>query len=229
MLEVKDLSKKYKKRYGLKDFSYKFENKVYGLLGPNGAGKSTLMNILCGVLKRTAGEVLYEGKDICELKEEYSKHIGYLPQHTGLYPDFTAEYTLEYFAYLRGIGKLEIQEHIDKVLEYTNLSDRRKDKVGSFSGGMKRRLAIAITLVGDPDILVFDEPTVGLDPMERYRFKEMIKKICDDRTIIISSHIVSDLSEIADKIIIMKDSVIVGNMENEDIDIEKEYMKYFIN
>ena len=170
MLEVKELSKKYGKRYGLIDFNYNFENKVYGLLGPNGAGKSTLMNIICKVLKRTSGEIIYEGKDIDEWKDEYRKYVGYLPQYTGLYQDFTVKETLEYFAYLRGIAKEKVEENVNMVLEYTNLSDRAKDKVESLSGGMKRRLAIAITLVGNPKILIFDEPTVGLDPMERYRF-----------------------------------------------------------
>ena len=221
MLEVKELSKKYGKRYGLIEFNYNFENKVYGLLGPNGAGKSTLMNIICKVLKRTSGEIIYEWKD------EYRKYVGYLPQYTGLYQDFTVKETLEYFAYLRGVAKEKAEENVNMVLEYTNLSDRAKDKVESLSGGMKRRLAIAITLVGNPKILIFDEPTVGLDPMERYRFKEMIKKIREDKIIIISSHIVSDISEIADKVIIMKDGKIVGNLENTDIDIEKEYMKLF--
>lgn len=227
MLEVKELSKKYGKRYGLIEFNYNFENKVYGLLGPNGAGKSTLMNIICKVLKRTSGEIIYEEKDIDEWKDEYRKYIGYLPQYTGLYQDFTVKETLEYFAYLRGVAKEKVEENVNMVLEYTNLSDRAKDKVESLSGGMKRRLAIAITLVGNPKILIFDEPTVGLDPMERYRFKEMIKKIREDKIIIISSHIVSDISEIADKVIIMKDGKIVGNLENTDIDIEKEYMKLF--
>ena len=221
MLEVKELSKKYGKRYGLIEFNYNFENKVYGLLGPNGAGKSTLMNIICKVLKRTSGEIIYEGKDIDEWKDEYRKYVGYLPQYTGLYQDFTVKETLEYFAYLRGVAKEKAEENVNMVLEYTNLSDRAKDKVESLSGG------IAITLVGNPKILIFDEPTVGLDPMERYRFKEMIKKIREDKIIIISSHIVSDISEIADKVIIMKDGKIVGNLENTDIDIEKEYMKLF--
>lgn len=229
MLEVKSLSKKYGKRYGLVEFDYMFEDKVYGLLGPNGAGKSTFMNIICQALNRTSGDIIYKGKDIKEWKAEYRKHMGYLPQYTGLYPNCTARETLEYFAYLRGIEKSNVDESIEKVLEYTNLADRKDEKVSSYSGGMRRRLAIAITLIGEPDILIFDEPTVGLDPMERYRFKEMIKKVKKGKTIIISSHIVSDISEISDKVIIMKDGIMVGNIENDNIkDIEQEYMKYFM-
>ena len=174
-LEMINVTKSYKHKNANENINLVLESGVYGLLGPNGAGKSTLMNIICKVLKRTSGEIIYEGKDIDEWKDEYRKYVGYLPQYTGLYQDFTVKETLEYFAYLRGVAKEKAEENVNMVLEYTNLSDRAKDKVESLSGGMKRRLAIAITLVGNPKILIFDEPTVGLDPMERYRFKEMIK------------------------------------------------------
>ena len=218
MLEVKELSKKYGKRYGLIEFNYNFENKVYGLLGPNGAGKSTLMNIICKVLKRTSGEIIYEGKDIDEWKDEYRKYVGYLPQYTGLYQDFTVKETLEYFAYLRGVAKEKVEENVNMVLEYTNLSDRAKDKVESLSGGMKRRLAIAITLVGNPKILIFDEPTASLDPRERYNIKNMILELAkNNKTILFTSHDLEEVEDIASKIVFLYKGEILEKGSKEEL------------
>lgn len=227
MLEIKNLCKQYGKLKVLKNLNFKFEHGIYGILGPNGAGKSTLMNLISDITDRSSGSIEYDGKDIKVLKDEYRKKIGYLPQNIGLYPEFTLEETLEYFAYLRGVNKSETESRICDVLEYTNLSLKRKDKVGTFSGGMKRRAAIAITLIGNPELIIFDEPTVGLDPKERIRFRELLLKIKQDKIILLSSHIVSDLDKVADNILIMKDGRIVDDVENNNVDLEDKYMMFF--
>lgn len=228
MLEVKNLYKKYGKKCVLNNMNYLFTPGIYGLLGPNGAGKSTLMNIISDVIDSSEGSVEYMGKNIKNMKSEYRKHIGYLPQNTGLYPEFTLTEMLEYFAYLRGLDKSKIPEMMEKVLTGTNLLSKKDDKIKTFSGEMKRRAAIAVTFIADPEILIFDEPTVGLDPKERIRFRELILNNKKDKVIIISSHIVSDLDMIADKILLIKEGVIAGEIDNDGShNLEDEYMTLF--
>lgn len=227
MLEISNLNKKYGKKTALVNFSFKFNTGIYGLLGPNGAGKSTLMNILADVIDANSGDVLYNGVDRKKLGADYREKIGYLPQAAGLYNNFTAEEILRYFGTLRNVHKNECSERIDYCLKAVNLSENKKDKIGSFSGGMKRRMEIAITLVGDPEILIFDEPTVGLDPKERIRFRELLLDLKKDKTIILSSHIVSDIDKIADYVIMLKSGKIIFENENKDINLENKYMELY--
>ena len=231
MLELVNVCKSYKGKEVLHNFSIKLEKGIYGLLGPNGAGKSTMMNITADVLMPTSGEILYDGESIYKLKEKYRSHIGYLPQHVGYYDNFTAYMTLEYFANLRGVPKKEYKERIMKVLSAVNLSENAKQKVKTFSGGMKQRLGIAIALIGDPDVLIFDEPTVGLDPKERINFRELLRELAKDKAIILSTHIVSDVEDIADYLIFLKNGNIVLTDSTENIlkktTVEELYMEFF--
>lgn len=215
------------KKIALNDISYKFDTGVYGLLGPNGSGKSTIMNIIADVIPMSRGNIIYEGKQISKLGETYRECIGYLPQNCGLINNFSAYDNLKYFALLRGVPKSELDKRTDYALQSVNLFERKKDKVNSFSGGMKRRLAIAITIIADPQILIFDEPTVGLDPKERHRFKELIMDLGKTKTIILSSHIVSDIKETSTKLLILKEGVLVFDSTKIDFNIEEKYLEYF--
>ncbi len=227
MLEIQNLTKNYGKKIALNDISYKFDTGVYGLLGPNGSGKSTIMNIIADVIPMSRGNIIYEGKQISKLGETYRECIGYLPQNCGLINNFSAYDNLKYFALLRGVPKSELDKRTDYALQSVNLFERKKDKVDSFSGGMKRRLAIAITIIADPQILIFDEPTVGLDPKERHRFKELIMDLGKTKTIILSSHIVSDIKETSTKLLILKEGVLVFDSTKIDFNIEEKYLEYF--
>lgn len=202
-LEITNLKKKYGNKTALKNFTYSFENGVYGLIGPNGAGKSTLMNILVDGIERTRGQVLYNGKEIEKLGKEYRNIIGYVPQQQGIYTNFSAEDFLNYMANLKGIKKKEIPDKIKAVLEFVGLSEVRKEKLGSFSGGMKQRILIAQALLNNPRILILDEPTAGLDPKERIRIRNLIARISMDKIVIISTHIVSDIEFIAGNIVFL--------------------------
>lgn len=217
MLELKGVKKCYGKKVALEDVNLTFKKGIYGLLGPNGAGKSTMMNIITDVLEASEGAVFYDEQPIKKLKAKYREKIAYLPQRVGYYADFTAEKTLAYFAMLRGVKKDQVKERIRYSLEAVHLLDAAKSKVGTFSGGMKQRLGIAITLVSDPEILIFDEPTVGLDPKERVKFRGIIGELAKEKTILLSTHIVSDVESIADYIILIKEGKIIGNGTKEDV------------
>lgn len=210
MLELKNIGKSYGKKAALVDINLTFEKGIYGLLGPNGAGKSTMMNIITDVLEPSKGVVLYDDIPIKKLGKDYRLKIAYLPQKVGYYGDFTARKTLAYFAMLRGVDKKEVDERIKSVLKQVNLSEHENSKVKTFSGGMKQRMGIAITLVSDPEILILDEPTVGLDPKERINFRQIISDISKDKTVILSTHIVSDIENIADYVVLLKAGKIVG-------------------
>ncbi len=229
MLEIKNLTKKYGKKEALVNANIIFNKGIYGLLGPNGAGKSTMMNIIADILKPTSGEVLYDGQNIKQLKSRYRLKIGYLPQKVGYYGDFTAKQTLEYFAVLRGVEKNQMKERIDRMLAMVNLSENVNDKVMTFSGGMKQRLGIAVTMISEPEILIFDEPTVGLDPKERLNFRKLLKQISKERTVILSTHIVSDLNDIADYVLILKEGCVVENKKMDSESLEELYLQYFGN
>ena len=201
MLELIDIKKRYGSKEVLHGISIKFENGIYGLIGPNGSGKSTIMNIMSDVLDMSSGKILYNGTDIKELDDRYREKIGFLPQNVGYYPNFTAKKTIEYFGYLRGVNKKELDSNVEQVLRDVNLYENRNDKVKSFSGGMKQRLGIAIALLNRPKLLVLDEPVNGLDPIGIQDLRQMIRRFPEQGiTVIVSSHILSEIEQTADYI-----------------------------
>ncbi len=182
---------------------------IYGLLGANGAGKTTLMRMVCGVLRPTSGEVLFDGVDIRRLGEAYRARLGYLPQDFGYYPDFTALDFMLYMAALKGIGRRQAKTAALDLLEVVGLGDAARMKIRAFSGGMKQRLGIAQAVLNDPDVLVLDEPTAGLDPKERVRFRNLIASFAQNKIVILSTHIVSDVEYIADEILVMRSGAFI--------------------
>lgn len=208
-LVIDNLSKQYKDKIAVNQFSAELSVGVYALLGPNGSGKTTLMRMLAGILKPTLGRVLLNGQDIAVMDESYRELLGYLPQEYGMYHNFTAERFLMYFASLKGLDKKQSIKKVSEVLELVNLTQDRKRKTGKFSGGMKRRLGIAQALLNDPEILIVDEPTAGLDPQERIRFRNLLSEISADRIVFLSTHIVSDIEYIAKEILLMKQGELI--------------------
>jgi len=216
-LKIDGITKKYKDKIAVNNFSATLENGVYGLLGPNGSGKTTLMRILADVVNETEGNIYVNGNNKRNLDEEYRSLIGYVPQEIGFYRSFTAEKFLYYIAALKGIDKKEAEAKIDKLLEFVNLEKERKRKPCKFSGGMKQRLAIAQALLNDPKILILDEPTAGLDPNERIRFKNLIGNIARDKVVILSTHIVSDIEFLANEILIMKEGQLIDRDKPQNL------------
>ncbi len=208
-LTLKNITKSFKDKVAVNDFNVSLTNGIYGLLGPNGAGKTSLMRIIADVSNATSGEVYLNGKSKTELGADYRDVLGYLPQDVGFYKSFTAQKFLEYVATLKGIDREEASVKIDELLKFVNLEKDRKRKIGKFSGGMKQRLGIAQALLNDPKILILDEPTAGLDPNERIRFKNLISEISRDKIVILSTHIVSDVEFIANEILIMRNGELV--------------------
>ena len=190
---------------------------VYGFLGANGAGKTTLLRMICGVLKPTAGEIRCNGIEIGKLDGDYRYLLGYLPQDFGYYPDFTARRYLEYLAACKAVPQSLAREKVQEMLSLTGLSGDQKNKIRTFSGGMLRRLGIAQALLNDPEILILDEPTSGLDPKERIRFRNIISSLSKGRIILLSTHIVSDVEFIADKILLMKQGRIIQQGTVEEV------------
>jgi ABC-2 type transport system ATP-binding protein len=199
---ISNLSKKYGKKEALEDINLKIEEGMFGLLGANGAGKTTLMRILATLLQKTSGEVIVDGIPI-ENVNAARRFIGYLPQEFGFYPNFTVYEILDYFSVLSKVEKGR-KENIIELLYLVNLLDVQKMRVKALSGGMKRRLGIAVALINKPKLLLVDEPTVGLDPEERMRFRNLLTKYADGRTIILSSHIISDIEEICGNLAVLK-------------------------
>ncbi len=206
-LTIDRLTKQYKNKIAVDRISFSLTEGVYGLLGANGAGKTTLMRMLCGILSPTSGEVKFNGIDVT--KEEYRDVLGYLPQEFGYYPEFTAMEFLCYMASLKGLTKHRAKEKSEQLLELVSLSEMKKKKIKTFSGGMKQRLGIAQAMLNNPKILILDEPTAGLDPKERVRFRNLISKLGADRIVLLSTHIVSDIENIAGAILIMKEGQII--------------------
>ena len=199
-LSIECLSKRFGSKIAVNNISVTLQPGVYGLLGANGAGKTTLMRMVCDVLKPTSGRILYNGKEIEQLGEHYRSYLGYLPQDFGYYPDFTAKEYLNFIAAIKGIDTVTAKKQITELLKIVNLSDVAEKKIRTFSGGMKQRLGIAQAVINDPHILVLDEPTAGLDPKERMRFRNLIAELAKDKIVILSTHIVSDIDYIADDI-----------------------------
>lgn len=204
-LQLQDLRKQYKEKCAVDNVSATLMPGVYGLLGANGAGKTTLMRMICGVLKPTAGSIRLSGKTIEELGERYYTHLGYMPQDFGFYPDFTAREFMLYMAAVKGLDKKQAKDRTEALLHMVNLSDVADKKIKSYSGGMKQRLGIAQADLNRPSVLILDEPTAGLDPKERVRFRNLISDFAKEKIVILSTHIVSDVSYIADTILMMKE------------------------
>lgn len=208
-LELIDLNKTFKTKTAVRDVNVSLAHGVYGLLGENGAGKTTLMRMLCGILAPTSGSILCDGTPIRQLGGDYRILLGYLPQEFGYYKDFTAQRFLHYMAALKALPEEYARDRIDELLELVGLSAEKKNKLKTFSGGMIRRIGIAQALLNDPEILVLDEPTSGLDPGERVRFRNIISSLGKHRLVLLSTHIVSDVEYIADKILLMKDGSLI--------------------
>lgn len=210
MLQIKNLTKQYKNKTAVNDLTIDFPKGVTGLLGPNGAGKSTLMRILSTVDTPTKGTVSFNGSDIVKQPNEMRRVLGYLPQNFGVYPNMSASEFLEYMAAMKGLSMKSAKKRINDLLDILNLTSAGKRHLGGFSGGMKQRVGIAQALLNDPKILIVDEPTVGLDPDERIRFRNLLASLATDRTIILSTHIVSDIESIAPNLVIMKQGKLIA-------------------
>lgn len=214
-LKLDRVSKQYKNKIAVDRISMELSPGVYGLLGANGAGKTTLMRMLCGILDPDAGEITLDGISVKE--EEYRDKLGYLPQEFGCYPEFTALDFLVYIAALKGIPKARAKKKARELLSYVGLEGQEKKKVRTFSGGMRQRLGIAQVLLNEPSVIILDEPTAGLDPKERVRFRNMISKLGSEAIVLLSTHIVSDVEYIADTILVMKDGKMLHSGHREEI------------
>lgn len=219
-LQLQHLCKQYGEKRAVNDVTATLSPGVYGLLGANGAGKSTLMRMICGVLKPTSGYIRLNGKTIEDLGERYYAQLGYMPQDFGFYPDFTAREFMRYMAAVKGIDKRKVKSRTEELLHMVNLTEAADKKVKSYSGGMKQRLGIAQAMLNNPHILILDEPTAGLDPKERVRFRNIISAFAQDRIVILSTHIVSDVEFIAEEIIMMKSGEIIHFGKPQEITSE---------
>jgi len=207
-LKLENLTRKYGKKVALSDVILSLNQGIYGLLGNNGAGKSTMMRMMVGVDQPTKGEITWNNKSIYILDEKYRGLVGYMPQEFSVHPSFTAKEFLEYIGALKGLTKKDLKRKIPEVLSFVNLSESENKKVSTFSGGMKRRIGIAQAIINDPQILILDEPTAGLDPIERIRFSNIISDMSNDKIVIFSTHIISDIEAITNSIIILNEGEI---------------------
>lgn len=226
-LIIDRLTKQYKNQIAVDRVSLKLCKGVYGLLGANGAGKTTFMRMLCGVLKPTSGTITFDNFDVAT--EEYRSELGYLPQDFGYYPEFTGMDFLLYMAALKGLDKSYAKRKASKLLKIVSLQDKASRKIKSYSGGMKQRLGIAQALLNDPKIIILDEPTAGLDPKERVRFRDLIAELGKESIVILSTHIISDIEHIADIVLMMKKGQIIyqGHWTGETEDLETFYLEQF--
>ena len=232
-LRIERLTKKYGEKVALRDFTYTFTPGIYGILGANGAGKSTLMNLITDNVKRNEGQILWDGTDILKLGKDFRAKLGYMPQQQGMYNDFSARAFLRYMAQIKEIPKKQADEQIEQLLDVVNLRDDAHKKVGGFSGGMRQRVLLAQALLGDPQILILDEPTAGLDPRERLRLRQYISDLALDRIVFLTTHIVSDIESIAGDVLLMKQGELVKHGAPEVLiascggkDLEDVYMAY---
>lgn len=219
MIEVRNLTKKYGDHFAVQDISFSLEKgKIYGLLGPNGAGKSTTMNIMTGYIAATSGEVIIEGHDIFKEAEEAKKHIGYLPEIPPLYMDMTAWEYLFTVADLKGVPKSERKSMIGDVMEKVMITNMKDRLIKNLSKGYKQRVGIAQTLIGNPDIIILDEPTVGLDPKQIIEIRTLIKQLGEDHTVLISSHILSEIGAVCDHVVIINKGHLVVSDSTENLE-----------
>ncbi len=226
-LVIDRVSKQYKNKIAVDRVSVTLEQGVVGLLGANGAGKTTLIRMICGILEPSSGTVSFNGVNAG--REEYRAMLGYLPQDFGYYPEFTARDFLLYFAALKGIQKRQARQRTDELLELVTVQDVAKKKIKTFSGGMKQRLGIAQALLNHPKLLVMDEPTAGLDPKERVKFRNILDTLGEESLVLLSTHIVSDVEHIADEVLMMKDGQLIfkGPWTQEKGDLEAFYLSQF--
>ena len=224
---IDNISKKYQNKTVVDHISLKLNTGVYGLLGANGAGKTTLMRMICGILQPTEGQITLAGQPMTS--EAYRSMLGYLPQDFGYYPDFTGREFLLYMAALKGLPKPQARKKSEELLTLVGLAGQAGKKIKTYSGGMKQRLGIAQALLNDPRLLVLDEPTAGLDPKERVRFRDLIAQAGQDSIVLLSTHIVSDVEHIADSILMMKEGRLIyqGKWEDSRGDLETFYLEQF--
>jgi len=211
ILSIQNITKSYGENRALDCFTAELTPGIYALLGPNGAGKSTLMNILTDNLKADRGEVLCDGENILDMGERYREKLGFMPQYPGLYPNFTVERFMWYMAALKGLSKAKAARNIPEILRSVELYDVPKRRIGALSGGMKQRLGLAQAVLGDPELLILDEPTAGLDPKQRIAVRNFISRIALDKIVLIATHVVSDIEFIAKDIILLKKGVTVDH------------------
>ncbi len=226
-LKVDRITKQYGSKIAVDRMNLTLNKGVTGLLGANGAGKTTLMRMMCGILTPTSGEITYDGNSV--ISEEYRNVLGYLPQDFGYYPEFTGKDFLMYFSALKGLDKKAAKERTDEILELVGLKDVAKEKIKKYSGGMKQRLGIGQALINRPEILILDEPTAGLDPKERVRFRNLIEELGKESIVLLSTHIVSDIEHIAENIVMMRKGQIIwqGTWSEKDGRLEDFYLKEF--
>ena len=226
-LRVDRITKQYGSKIAVDRMNLTLNKGVTGLLGANGAGKTTLMRMMCGILTPTSGEITYDGNSVTS--EEYRNVLGYLPQDFGYYPEFTGKDFLMYFSALKGLDKKAAKERTDEILELVGLKEVAKEKIKKYSGGMKQRLGIGQALINRPEILILDEPTAGLDPKERVRFRNLIEELGKESIVLLSTHIVSDIEHIAENIVMMRKGQIIwqGTWSEKDGSLEDFYLKEF--
>ena len=238
-LTFNNVSKEYKNIKAVDNINYTMEHGVYGLLGVNGAGKTTLMQMISTIISPTNGSIKIDGKDIFTLGEEYLENLGYLPQDYGYYPDLTIYDYLMYISSIKGIKEQQAKKTIKTLLKQVGLYEHKKKKLKSLSGGMIRRVGIAQAMLNNPKILILDEPTAGLDPSERVRFRNLISELAEDRLVLLSTHIVSDVEFIANEIILMKDgnflltgsiNEIISSMKKSvwKVKVDKKEVDYYL-
>ena len=216
-LTISNITKTYGNNKALGNFTAELTNGIYALLGPNGSGKSTLMNIITDNLKADSGNITYNGEDTLKMGVKFREKLGFMPQYPGMYPNFSIERFMWYMAALKGLDKKTAQEQITQILQAVELDDMPRKKIGALSGGMKQRLALAQAVLGNPEILILDEPTAGLDPKQRIAIRNYISKIAFNKIVIIATHVVSDIEFISKEIIILKKGIIQDIAPSADL------------
>ena len=232
-LKLENLTKRYGQKVALDGFSYTFRQGICGILGSNGAGKSTMMNLITDNVSRDGGSILFEGKDVLTLGKAFRERLGYMPQQQGMYDEMSAYGFLLYLAGLKGLGKKAAKAQVTRLLSLVTLSDVAHKKLGGFSGGMRQRVLLCQALLGEPQVIILDEPTAGLDPKERLRIRNYVGNLAKESIVLWTTHIVSDIESIADDVILMKHGRLVKHGKPDELvaeiggrDLEDVYMHY---